>query len=214
MPTTGEANPRPLVAVAEPLDQARAAKVLGGQHIFGDGAGANAELFFGRSPEDFEHRNRYQLCLIPSETGREWLGALVRLNCNYFVECYDGLDLGDLGPLRTAKRGANWDLLVCMSTQSAYQLPMARKFVTALRHRDIIHDTIAPTVEMAVQEAFANSMLHGNLEMNTTGHLSMDRFNELGEETARRLASPIHGGRAIMLTAKKTAQRQCRNFDP
>ena len=30
MPTTGEANPRPLVAVAEPLDQARAAKVMGG----------------------------------------------------------------------------------------------------------------------------------------------------------------------------------------
>ncbi len=203
MPATGEVQPRPFVAVAEPLDRARAAQVLDGRHIFGDGAGAHAELFFGRSPEDFPHSNRYQLCLIPSETGREWLGALVRLNCNYFVECYDGLDLVDLGPLRTAKRGANWDLLVCMSTQSAYQLPMARKFVTALRHRGIIHDTIAPTVEMAVQEAFANSMIHGNLEMNTTGHLSMDRFNELGEETARRLASPVYGGRVIMLTAKK-----------
>ena len=203
MPASGEVHPRLFVAVAEPLDRARATQVLNGRHIFGDHAGTHAELFFGRSPEDFPHSNRYQLCLIPSETGREWLGALVRLNCNYFVECYDGLDLGELGPVRTAKRGASWDLLVCMSTQSAYQLPMARKFVTALRHRGIIPDMIAPTVEMAVQEAFANSMIHGNLEMNTTGHLSMDRFNELGEETARRLASPAHGARAIMLTAKK-----------
>ncbi len=202
MLSVGEVNLRPKVAVAQPLDHNRAARVLSGPHIFGEGANTNVELFFGRSPEDFARSNRYQMCLIPPETGREWLGALVRLNCNYFVECYDGLDLGDLGPLRTAKRGAAWDLLVCMSTQSAYQLPMARKFVTALRHRGIIHDTIAPTIEMAVQEAFANSMIHGNLEMSTAGHLSMDRFNALSEETARRLAASF-GNRVIMLTAKK-----------
>lgn len=203
MPATSEAKPRPLVAIAEPLDQTRAAQILDGRQIFNDGTGTHAELFFARSPEDFEHRKQYQLCLIPSEAAGEWLGALVHLNCNYFIECYDGLDLGDLGPLRTGIRGANQDLLVCMSTQSAYQLPMARKFVAALRQRGIIQGTLASTVEMAVHEAFANSMLHGNLEINTVGHLSMDRFNELGEETARRLASPIYGRRAILLTAKK-----------
>ncbi|WP_339862873.1 SpoIIE family protein phosphatase [Thalassospira alkalitolerans] len=203
MSPAGETFPRPRVAIAEPVNHDRVSAILAGKQIFDDGAGAEADLSFGRSPEDFQHGNRYQLCLIPQESSREWLGALVRLNCNYFIESFDQIDLRDLGPIRTAQRGAKWDLLVCMSTQSAYQLPMARKFVTALRHRGIIHDTIAPTVEMAVQEAFANSLVHGNLELDTTGHLTMDRFNALGEETARRLEAPAYGGRVIMLTAKK-----------
>lgn len=54
-----------------------------------------------------------------------------------------------------------------MSTRSAYHLPVARKFVTGLRHRGLIGETIAPAVEMAVQEAFANSLIHGNLELDT-----------------------------------------------
>jgi sigma-B regulation protein RsbU (phosphoserine phosphatase) len=140
---------------------------------------------------------------LPPQVGRDWLGSLIRLKCDTFVECFPELELGDLGPISGTKSKPKHDLLVCLSTRSAYHLPVARKFVTSLRHRGLIGDSLASSVEMAVQEAFANSLIHGNLELDTGGHLSMDRFKELGEQTERRLASVNHGARAIILAARR-----------
>ncbi|WP_417815462.1 hypothetical protein [Thalassospira alkalitolerans] len=183
MSPAGETFPRPRVAIAEPVNHDRVSAILAGKQIFDDGAGAEADLSFGRSPEDFQHGNRYQLCLIPQESSREWLGALVRLNCNYFIESFDQIDLRDLGPIRTAQRGAKWDLLVCMSTQSAYQLPMARKFVTALRHRGIIPIPL-PHSRNGCRKHLQFGVRQSGTD--TTGHLTMDRFNALVKK--RRVA--------------------------
>ena len=157
----------------------------------------------GSGIEDFPRETRFQVCFLPNLVAPDWLGALPRLNCNYFIEAYDGLALGDLSPLRRPFPGPQWDLLVCLSTQSAYHLPIARKFVTALRRRGVLHDKIAPTLEIAVQEAFSNSLLHGNMEIDTTGHLSMEKFNALEQTTRERLADPKFGHRAIILAARQ-----------
>lgn len=162
----------------------------------------------GQTPEDFSSQKHFSFCLLPHRVGRDWLGALTRLNCDTFVEYFDELDLDDLAPLSGDTSQPKHDLQVCLSTSSAYHLPVARKFVTSLRHRALIGDNIAATVEMAVQEAFANSLIHGNLELEASGHLSMDRFKELGEETERRLASRQYGGRAIVLTARRHQRRK------
>lgn len=192
----------PVIAVAQPVSPETVAKLLNGPDVFSDGGGQNARLMRGPGIEDFPADMRYQACLMPSPTGRNWLGAVSRLNCNFYIEAFPELCLGDLAPLRAPTPNSGWDLVVCLSTQSAYQLPLARKFVTALRRRHIVDDNFAMTLEMVVQEAFSNSILHGNLELNTSGHLSMERFEQLDQITRSRLRDPTFGRRAVVLAAR------------
>ena len=191
------------VAVPQSLSSDDVESLLTGANIWDRSDPIPFEHVIGNSPEDLSNSAHFSCCLLPSDPGREWLGSLIRLNSDNFIECFDGMDLGDLCPIIGSDPKSKHHLLVCLSTRSAYHLPVARKFVTALRHRGLIKEATAPAVEMAVQEAFANSLIHGNLALTTSGRLSMDRFNELGDETKKRLASTTYGDRAIVLTAKK-----------
>lgn len=207
MPVGRDSRAKYLVAVPQSVAQQDLAKLVAGINLW-DATEAAAKYISGQSPEDFSSQRRFSFCILPSQVGRDWLGSLIRLNCDTFVECFPELDLEDLAPLVGKKSLPKHDLLVCLSTRSAYHLPVARKFVTSLRHRGLVGDGVASSVEMAVQEAFANSLIHGNLELATGGHLSMDRFKELGEETERRLGSDHHGARAIILTARRRKNGQ------
>ncbi|KZB69791.1 SpoIIE family protein phosphatase [Thalassospira sp. MCCC 1A02491] len=191
------------VAIAQSLAQSDIDALLASSSLWDAPDRVSVKSVTGQTPEDFSHNRRFSVCFLPSGVGREWLGGLTRLDCDTFVECSSEIDFADLAPLIPTNGGRSHALSVCMSTRSAYHLPVARKFVTALRHRGLIAEKIAATVEMAVQEAFANSLIHGNLELDTSGHLSMDSFTELGEETKRRLASSKHGARVILLTARR-----------
>ena len=191
------------VAIAGNASVEIARKVTFGPDVFAPEDVTDTDFLHGAGIEDFPRELRYQACFLPNLVTPDWLGALPRLNCNYFIEAFEGLDLRDLSPLRRPYPGPQWDLLTCLSTQSAYHLPIARKFVTALRRRNVLHDKIAPTLEIAVQEAFSNSLLHGNMEIDTTGHLSMEKFNALEQTTRDRLADPHYGNRAIILAARQ-----------
>lgn len=203
MPAGGESRAKHLIAVAQSVAQEDVDLLFDSKNIWHRPDDTSVKYAFGPTPEDFSSQSRFSFCVLPSQVGRDWLGSLIRLNCEAFVECFPELDLGDLAPVTGKKPLPKHDLMVCLSTRSAYHLPVARKFVTSLRHRGLIGDSIASSVEMAVQEAFANSLIHGNLELDTGGHLSMDRFKELGEETERRLASAHYGARAMVLTARR-----------
>lgn len=194
------------VAIAGNASLETAKNLIFGEHLFVAEDVSDTRFFHGTGIEDFPRETRFQVCFLPNLVTPDWLGALPRLNCNYFIEAYDGLELGDLSPLRRPFPGPQWDLLACLSTQSAYHLPIARKFVTALRRRGVLHDKIAPTLEIAVQEAFSNSLLHGNMEIDTTGHLSMEKFNALEQTTRERLADPDFGHRAIILAARQLTE--------
>ncbi|MFH1805267.1 MAG: SpoIIE family protein phosphatase [Pseudomonadota bacterium] len=195
---------RPTLAVAASLAVETVNSFLTGNSLFHDDTGNRATVQYGDTVEDFAADLRYHACLLPCPTPNRWLDALFRINCNVFVELFPNLDLGDLGPLRTSLRDDRRELVVCLSTQSAYHLPLARKFVTALRQRNIIGDDIAPSVELAVQEAFSNSVMHGNMELNTSGRFTLDKLNILADETRKRLAHPFYGGRAIIMAARHT----------
>ncbi|OSQ36150.1 SpoIIE family protein phosphatase [Thalassospira mesophila] len=190
------------VAIAGSADLRTAQRITAGPDLFTPDNDAEVRFLHGSGIEDFPRDVRFQACFLPSLVTPDWLGALTRLNCNYFIEAYEGLDLGDLSPLRRPYPGPQWDLLACLSTQSAYHLPIARKFVTALRRRNVLDDKIAPTLEIAVQEAFSNSLLHGNMEIDTSGHLSMEKFHALEQKTRDRLADTTYGRRAIILAAR------------
>lgn len=197
-----------IVAVPQSLSSADVETLLVATNIWDRSSPTPFEQITGNSPEDLPYNMPFSCCLLPNDPGREWLGSLIRLNSDSFIECFDGINLGDLGAIIGRDNTSTHNLLVCLSTRSAYHLPVVRKFVTALRHRGVINEATAPTVEMAVQEAFANSLIHGNLAIETNGHLSMDRFNELGDDTQKRLASSTYGDRAIILTAKKRKNGQ------
>ncbi|WP_254424078.1 SpoIIE family protein phosphatase [Thalassospira marina] len=201
LPTSAPMTHRVAVAGNASLETAK--RITFGPDLFIPEDVSDTRFVHGTGIEDFPRETRFQACFLPNLVTPDWLGALPRLNCNYFIEAFDGLDLGDLSPLRRPFPGPQWDLLACLSTQSAYHLPIARKFVTALRRRGVLHDKIAPTLEIAVQEAFSNSLLHGNMEIDTTGHLSMEKFNALEQTTRERLADPTFGNRAIILAARQ-----------
>ncbi|MDG4720243.1 MULTISPECIES: SpoIIE family protein phosphatase [Thalassospira] len=191
------------IAVAQSIVQTDIDALLASGAIWESPQSVSLQNAVAQTPEDLPHGSYFSACLLPTDSGREWLGGLTRLNCETFIECSSEIDFADLAPLISDTTDRKNALTVCLSTRSAYYLPVARKFVTALRHRGLIGEKIAATVEMAVQEAFANSLIHGNLELDTSGHLTMDGFTELGEETRRRLASTKHGARVILLTARR-----------
>ncbi len=164
------------IAVAQSLVQDDIDALLASGAIWEFPNNISVKNAVAQTPEDFSHGSYFSACLLPTDTSREWLGGLTRLNCETFVECSSEIDFADLAPLIPTHDKSKNTLSVCLSTRSAYYLPVARKFVTALRHRGLIDEKIAATVEMAVQEAFANSLIHGNLELDTSGHLSMDSF--------------------------------------
>ena len=192
-----------IVAVPQCLSTDDVKNMLAATNIWGNSDPSPFEQVTGNSPEDLPNNMAFSYCLLPNDPGPDWLGSLIRLNCDKFIEYFGGINLDDLDAVLDSDKTAQDELLVILSTRSAYHLPIARKFVTALRHRGLINEAAAPTVEMAVQESFANSLIHGNLELEASGHLSMESFNELGEETQKRLASSTYGDRAIVLTAKK-----------
>ncbi|MCC9626018.1 SpoIIE family protein phosphatase [Thalassospira sp. MA62] len=196
------------VAIAQTISAHDAELLLSSGNIWPDPDAVTIRQTIGNTPEDFPASTHFSCCLLPQHGARDWLSGLFRLDCDVFVESFDKLDLGDLGPLVRDTRTTQRELIVCLSTRSAYHLPVPRKFVTTLRHRGMLDDHIAPAVEMAVQEAFANSLIHGNLELDTGGHLSMNRFNALGEQTDQRLASSEFGDRTILLRARKRRNGQ------
>lgn len=92
-------------------------------------------------------------------------------------------------------------MLVALTTASAYRLPLAALFAEALRRASLIDDAAKEAVLLALQEAIANGVVHGNLEMHSPRRAS-ENMRAYWAEIRARLADPVKGARLITLDAR------------
>ena len=114
----------------------------------------------------------------------------------------------------------NHHLLASLTTATAYRLPLATLFCDALIAQDLADPTAKGDILLALQEAVANGVVHGNLEMHSPRR-AFENMRAYWEEIRQRLADPALAERRITLAAWRdnhllsiTVTDQGRGFNP
>ncbi|WP_291718008.1 SpoIIE family protein phosphatase [Magnetospirillum sp. 64-120] len=92
-------------------------------------------------------------------------------------------------------------IMVSMTTATAYRLPLAMLFTDALFAQGLIAEAAKGGILLALQEAVANSVVHGNLELHSPRR-AFENMRAYWAEIRSRLADPIKANRLITLDAR------------
>jgi anti-sigma regulatory factor (Ser/Thr protein kinase) len=91
-------------------------------------------------------------------------------------------------------------LYVNLSSTTAYRAPLATLVsLWACRHTGLSN---SEPVETALQEAIANAVIHGNLELNGIPDLSIEALDAFSNELRRRLNDSPHAERRVEITVQ------------
>jgi len=111
-------------------------------------------------------------------------------------------------------------LLVSMTTATAYRLPLAMLFTESLFTQGLIAEAAKGGILLALQEAVANSVVHGNLELHSPRR-AFENMRAYWAEIRNRLADPIKANRLVTLDARVrdslivvTVTDQGRGYNP
>ena len=92
-------------------------------------------------------------------------------------------------------------ILVSMTTATAYRLPLAMLFAEALLSHGLIGAAAKGNILLALQEAVANSVVHGNLELHSPRR-AFENMRAYWAEIRRRLADPVKANRRVTINAR------------
>lgn len=91
-------------------------------------------------------------------------------------------------------------LLASLTTSTAYRLPLAMLFCDSLVAHGMIGEAAKSNVLLALQEAIANGVVHGNLELHSPRR-AFENMRAYWAEIRRRLADPVKAKRRITVDA-------------
>src|ERR1700749_579085 len=94
----------------------------------------------------------------------ESLGEALKLPT---VECVEREIFESLSAARRAPQAAA-SLALVVTTLSAYRVPVTRAFIGALSERIPMSPDLSERIQVALQEAVTNAVLHGNLKVKST----------------------------------------------
>jgi anti-sigma regulatory factor (Ser/Thr protein kinase) len=110
----------------------------------------------------------------------------------------------DIGALRKPHRilaPANRALGLCLSARTAYELPIGSVAASALAGNLAMPGSTQLNIDIALNEAIANALLHGCLDLQTPE----DRFDPAFiDAIERRIADPVFASRPIWVAAHKS----------
>lgn len=137
-------------------------------------------------------------CLLVSNEGEGEIDQALRPPYSGFIEWRPGrpLRLSDSCVNAAAAGG----LAMSLSTSRAYDLQLAAIFSAALAWRLALNPTLGNRMEMALQEALANALVHGNLEVSSEPRGDMAGFAAYCSMISERLVHPRLSGRRVELT--------------
>ncbi|MEO5337630.1 MAG: ATP-binding protein [Magnetospirillum sp. WYHS-4] len=104
----------------------------------------------------------------------------------------------------TAARAAG-GMALAVTAHQAIGSDLAFVFTSALARRLGLAAERTDAIATALQEALANAVMHGSLEMSGFSRESTDAFLHFSETATARLADPAFGGRAVVVAARWTA---------
>lgn len=106
------------------------------------------------------------------------------------------------GPVRAPRTG----LTLQLTTRAAARLNVSGAFVTALAMRQPWIEARFHEVDTAVQEALANAVMHGNLQLDSNLRSDLAGLTEFARLMEDRLADPAYGLLAVTLSARWTSE--------
>lgn len=91
--------------------------------------------------------------------------------------------------------------LLSLLTRTAYYTDLSHTFTNQIAARLALPDPVRRNVAMALQEALANALIHGNLELESSHRQSVASFRAYNTAIRERLADPQFGGRRLVVAA-------------
>lgn len=128
--------------------------------------------------------------------------------------------LGQEPPAELAAPPQDDTMLLSVTTATAYRLPLPMLFTEALHRQGMIGETAKGNILLALQEAVANSVVHGNLELHSPRR-AFENMRAYWAEIRNRLADPVKAGRRVTIEARVrdalivvTVTDQGRGYNP
>ncbi|WP_051512419.1 ATP-binding protein [Skermanella stibiiresistens] len=118
---------------------------------------------------------------------QESLQEIVRRGAGACVEL-GGLDPSDVAD--TVRRAQACTLLLSLTTATAYQLPVAYTVVEAVDRAVPQSRERRDDMELALQEAVSNAVIHGNLAVSSLRDPTLAALNAFSAQVSERLADP------------------------
>ena len=81
-------------------------------------------------------------------------------------------------------------IFVSLTTVSAYRFQLAHRIVQALDRRQPVGEERCYDMELALQEAISNAVIHGNLSVQSLENPSLTALERFSNEVEGRLADP------------------------
>ncbi|PPQ33400.1 ATP-binding protein [Rhodopila globiformis] len=100
-------------------------------------------------------------------------------------------------------------LCLAVRTETAFRLPLAAILLAVVTERNPAAEDHGHLIELALHEAVANAVMHGNLAIATAGRGSVDDYGCFCMELNRRLNDPVACARCVILNAWWTSKRLC-----
>lgn len=127
---------------------------------------------------------RLQLGLSPQFSGLIELGE--RVIGGWAEECVEAAAAGGM--------------VLAMTTRSAFGSDIPRPFAAAIAARFPAAEACVPAMELALYEAVANALVHGNLGLESDLRGSAEELKRYRASLAERMADPMRATRLVILT--------------
>ena len=88
-------------------------------------------------------------------------------------------------------------IFISLTTVSAYRFQLAHRIVQALAQRHPVGEERCYDMELALQEAISNAVIHGNLSVQSLENPSLSALERYSSEIENRLADPEMANRRL-----------------
>ncbi|MEI8396178.1 MAG: ATP-binding protein, partial [Rhodospirillaceae bacterium] len=105
--------------------------------------------------------------------------------------------LADQSVLELIKRATDSRLYASFTTLAANKLDLAGEMMVAIGRLSPLSETIRDNIELALHEALCNALLHGNLQLESIGALSIEALERFSSELMGRITDPRFANRRI-----------------
>ena len=154
---------------------------------------------FGDGDDASRDGGRYRQTLLVSEVDRNALAAALASPCSAVVEELDGDDpAGDWTAVAVPATG----FYLSLSTGTSFGVQVASLVSEALMARGIIGEERRSVIELCLQEAVANAIIHGNLGISSTAKDHPEGYRVFSQLVTERLADPALRRRRVDLFAR------------
>jgi hypothetical protein len=92
-------------------------------------------------------------------------------------------------------------IFISLTTASAYRIQLAHRIVQAIARRRPLDEERTYDMELALQEAISNAVIHGNLSVCSLQDPSLTALERFSSEIAEKLADPELANRRLKVAA-------------